>query len=160
MHVSAETVYESLKTWVRALALHTADSRGTSHVLVIWPVSLCFVEDLSDVIRALWLCLDHTVSWCGYGKHKLETERLLGNRTLALRVRLYNANNACWQRHQWGKKTKTKISFGPKQWFLFAFEFHYEALCMYTNMHTQSSQKSISHLNRVPHYNEQLFNWV
>lgn len=37
--------------WVRALALYTADSCGTSHVLMIWPASLCFAEDLSDSIR-------------------------------------------------------------------------------------------------------------
>lgn len=49
--MSAEMVYESLKMWVRVLAPYTADSCGTSHVLVIWPVSLCFADELNDLIR-------------------------------------------------------------------------------------------------------------
>ena len=36
---------------VCVLALYTANSCGIGHVLMIWPVSLCFAEDLSDFIR-------------------------------------------------------------------------------------------------------------
>lgn len=49
---SAEMVYERLKSMgVCPGSICTADSCGTSHVLVIWPASLCFAEDLSDIIR-------------------------------------------------------------------------------------------------------------
>lgn len=55
--MTAELVYESLKTCIRHPA--SADSSGSSHVLVIWQQSLCF-EDLSDFIgkyRFAWIIL-------------------------------------------------------------------------------------------------------
>ncbi len=81
----------SLKMWIRVLALYSADSCGTGHVLVIWPVSFCFAEDSNDFIRRNRLSSDHAVSWCGYRKRISETERLLGNPTGSLTVVSFTA---------------------------------------------------------------------
>lgn len=38
------------KMWVSVVALYAAQACGTSQVLVIWPMSLYFAEDLNDFI--------------------------------------------------------------------------------------------------------------